>query len=305
MRDDDLALLVGHLELAVLSDFRVTNIAFAGDFRGADGFFAFDPRGLGFALGFLAALGNFGLLGGFEGFNLFFLLNARFFLVADDLELLAFCFHRGAAYGDIGLCINRGPLFLRGSNNFGQAAHTDRVKGVIFVERLKRGLVKRGQGHGFQRQAVFGEVFGHSVLHLLHKVRAVFVQLVHRHLSRHGAQAVNELTFDHFAKLADIECPSTKSLGRASDAFIGWGHRDIEFHANVHPHAVFGDQRAIVAPLHLKAQGFHVYRADFMQQRDHEDAAVHDDFLAARAGAHEADFSGGAFVKPRQNEADE
>lgn len=110
--DDDLVFLVGDFEFVVFGDFGIVNIVFVCDFRGVDGFFVFDLCGFGFMLGFFVVLGDFGFLGGFEGFDFFFLLNVGFFFVVDDLEFFVFCFYCGVMYGDIGFCINCGLFFF-------------------------------------------------------------------------------------------------------------------------------------------------------------------------------------------------
>ena len=142
-------------------------------------------------------------------------------------------------------------------------------------------------------------------MNLLHKLGAILVQLIHGHTGRDRAQTIDQLTFDHLTQLFDVKCAITQGLSRAADAFIRRVDRDVEFHANIHTHPVFGDQCAIIAALHFQAQGLHVDRAHLMHQRDHKDTAVHDHFFPAGPCFHKADFARGALVETVQHHADE
>src|SRR3546814_4411199 len=57
-------------------------------------------------------------------------------------------------------------LFLVGGDHLGQSAQTDRVEGIVVVDRGKRRLVETPQRHRFQGQAVLRQAFGHQALHL-------------------------------------------------------------------------------------------------------------------------------------------
>ena len=186
--DDNLTFLIG--------DFQFT---FLGDFRGANGLFTGNPRPFGFTTGIFAACGDFGLLRGAQRFHLLRLFDARLFFVLFDDQLLALGLHRGAAHGDVGFGVDGSAFFLGQGNHLGQFAHTNGVKGVVFIQSLEGCLVQRGQRDGFKRQTVLQQVLGYSVLHFLNKDRAVFMQFVHRHLGRNSTQTVDQFTFDHFA----------------------------------------------------------------------------------------------------------
>lgn len=197
--DDDLALLLGHLQFALLGDLGLADLAFAGDLGGAHLFFPGDPGLFGGAHAFLAAGGDFRALGGLHGLDLLDLGDRGALFLLLDGEFLTLRFHRGAAHGDLGLGVDLGALLLGLGDDLRQLAHPHGVEGVVLVERLERRLIERRERDRFKAEAVLGQVFGDGILHLLHEIRPVFVQLVHGHARGHGTQAVDQLALDHLA----------------------------------------------------------------------------------------------------------
>ncbi len=129
------------------------------------------------------------------------------------------------------------------------------------------------------------------------------MKTIHGHLSGHGTQTVDQLAFDHLTQLLDVKGAITQRLRGARDALFSRHHRDVEFDTHVDTHPVFGDKRGLTAALHLKAQSLHVDRADFVQQRYDDDAAIHNDLFATRAGFHQADLARGASIKAAKYKA--
>ena len=280
-------------------------IPILGDLGRADGFLPHDPGAFALLFGLFLLLGDLGLLGRAQAFQFLNLGDLCLLLIPFDTQLAALGLHRGLTDSDLGLGVDLGALFLGLGDDLRQFPHTDSVKGVVFIKRVKRGLVQSGQRDRFQLKPVFQQIFGYCILNFLHEFRAVLVQLVHGHLRSHRTQTVHQLTFDHLAKLIDVEGPVAQCLGRAADAFDRGVDRDIEFHADIDAHPILGNQGRIRGALNLKPQGLHVDRADLVQQGHNDGAAVHDDLLAARAGLDEADLPRGPLVKPPKDQANQ
>jgi hypothetical protein len=97
---------------------------------------------------------------------------------------------------DAGVLLDIVAQLLARLDLLGQLGQTFGVEGVVGVEVLDAGLVEPGQRDRFQLQPVHRQIVGGDLLHLLHEVGALFVQLVHGHARRDRTQRIDELAFD-------------------------------------------------------------------------------------------------------------
>ncbi len=229
------------------------------------------------------------------------LVDLRLLLLQVNLQASPRGLHGGAPDGNIGLGINLRPLFFACGNHLGQLAHAHGVKGVVFVQILKRCLIQRGQRDRIQVQSIAGQRVNQRLTHIVHKLTAVFVQFVHGKTRGHGPHRVNQFAFYQLLQLGRVKCAVAQGLRRARDALFGCRDRQIKLRAHVHAQPVVGDERFFGASHHFKAQRLHVHARDLVEPRKRERPAIHDHLAPADAGAHQTDLARGTLVKLGQN----
>ena len=103
---------------------------------------------------------DFRQLRGGKGFDLLLLGDFGAAFLELDFKPLVRCLHRGAAYGHFAFGIDRGAFLFRCGDHFGQSAHADGVKGVVFVKGRERRLIERGERDRIEMQAISRQGFG-------------------------------------------------------------------------------------------------------------------------------------------------
>ncbi len=223
--------------------------------------FGAGARGLVGNVAFLAELGF--LLGALDGEGLLaglqVLLRDRHFIVADD---------------GVALLLARLRDLLQAGEAFG-------VEIVLRIEEGDVGLVELGQRYGFQLEAVRFDVGFHRRLHVLDEIAALLLQLEDLHGGGDRAQAVDELGLDLLAQLLGIVGQIAQRLGCECDALRIRPHADVELGADVDTQPVLGDQRILLAALHLQPQRLEIDPCGGMEDRQHHGAAVEHHLLAA------------------------
>ncbi len=264
----------------------------------------FDFRFIGFAGTRGFGLRNQCCLLGFRVGDFALLRQRGKFFFAGDVEFLARCFEILGAYLDFGLLLDVVALLAARLRFFRQTGETFGIEGIVRIEESLVGLVQTGQRHRFQFQAVLFQIFCHRILHCLHEVTALVLQFLHRHGGGSRAQCIDEFVFDQFLQRVRIFGALAERLCRGADGFGSLldAHEKAGHHVDAHP--VFGDETAFVAATHFQLQGIHVDQDDFVEDRQHDCAAIRDHLLSAQAGTHEGQLLGRAFVQARENQAD-
>ncbi|MNE04516.1 hypothetical protein D3C80_970530 [compost metagenome] len=234
--------------------------------------------------------------------DLALLLQLGVFLVARDFERAALGLQVLGADLDLGVLFDVVAQFFAQLDLLRQPRQTFGVKGVQRVEMLHRRLIEARQRDGFQFQTVLQQVLGRHLLHLLNKVRPLLMQFGHGQFGCDRAQGVDELTLDQFFQLFRMHGAQAQGLGRRGDGVSAGLNPHIELGQHVDAHPVLGDQRLLITALNRQTQGVHIDRNGLVQDRQDQGAAVHDDLLAAEAGADKGRFLGGALVQPRKDQ---
>ena len=222
-------------------------------------------------------------------------------LLFGNLQLLPLRLEILALHRNLGLLFNVVAFLAAHFDLLRQQGEPLRVKGVLRIQVVAAGLIQAGERHTFQFEAVFQQVLGHRHLHLLHKIDALFVQLLHGHLRGDGAECVDELAFHQFFQVLRLHGALPKCLGRIGNGLLGRLHADVKFRLDVSPHAIVGDQCLFVDPLHLEPQGVHVHGNGVMHDRQDQSAAVEHHPLTAQSGTDKGDFFGRALVQTRHH----
>jgi len=228
----------------------------------------------------------------------------RELLIFLDGELLARGIQVFGAHLHLGVLLHVVALLAARFSLLGQAGQTFRVKSVVRVEELFVGLVQAGQRHGLQLQAILLQVFGHGVLHGLHKVSALVLQLLDGHGSGGCAQRIDELVFHQLLEFIGAHRAGAQRLCGNADRLGRLLHAHEESGRHVHPHPVFGDQAFALAALHFELERVHVDQHALMEDGQHDGATIHDHLLAPQARAHKGRFFGGSLVQPGKDDAD-
>ena len=174
------------------------------------------------------------------------------------------------------------------------------VEGVGAVEKFEVGLIEIDDRDALELEAVLREAFQRHRLDPMGIILALLMHLLERHLRGDGSQRRGEAPFQQVARAVRLQGSPAQRLRGEADGFARRADLDEELGDDVDAHAVLGDQRLSLAPLHLDAHHRHVDRRDVVQHRNDESAAAHDDFLAAEPGAHERRLLGRALVEPAQ-----
>ena len=132
----------------------------------------------------------------------------------------------------------------------------------------------------------------------LDKVGAFFVQGLHVHAGGHGAQGIDEFTLEDLAQFLGMQGLAAETLGSLGDRFRVLFHADKELGFHIGTDAVEGDERLIIGPLHLEAEGHHVDGRDLLENGQHDGAPVRDDLLPAEARPDEGTFLAGSDIEP-------
>ena len=170
---------------------------------------------------------------------------------------------------------------------------------------LDTGLVQTRQRYGLKFQAVHGEVVGGDLLHLLHEVCALFVQLVHGHARGDRAQRVDELALDQVLQHFGLHRALAQRLRGHGDGLAVGLHADVKLRLHVDAQPVERDQRFPIPTHHAQHQRVHVDGHGLVEDREHQRAPVHHDLFAADAGPHECDFLRGAAIHLQQEDDDD
>ena len=128
----------------------------------------------------------------------------------------------------------------------------------------------------------------------------MLVDLLHRHLRGDGAHRVDEAALDEIAQALRVERAVAERARGGRDRLGGRNDAQEEFDDHLDPHAVAGDERAFARAPHLDAQGVHADFGDVVDDRQHQRAAAHHHFLAAKSGSHEGEVLRGMAIKPVQ-----
>ncbi len=251
-----------------------------------------DAGQFGAAAAFGAELGHLGFAFGTQPFDLAALQDFGFFLLTLDDQHLLDGIKLALPHRHIGIGFDGGALLLVGGHHFGQAAQTHGVEGIVIVDGGKGCLVKAAQGHGFQAQAVLRQAFGHQRLHFAHIAAAIFMQVIHGFACRHALHRVNQAAFDQIGQILRPECLAAQSLGGGGDAIGGGCHPHGQFHFDINPQAVAGDQRLGAVARHFDARGLHIDFGNLMQERQRQAATIHHHALAAGTGADQGGVAG-------------
>jgi hypothetical protein len=254
---------------------------------------------------------RFGFLGGGLGAgrgglvgNVALLRQLRFLLLALDLQRLLLGFEILLRDRDLGVADGQVALLPLGLGDARQRGQALGVEGVVGIEILGVGLVEAGERGAFQLQAVQQQVGRHCLLHRLHELGALFLQIGQRHGRRDRAQRVDELGFDQLTQLLGVVGAIAEGLGGECDRLGVRLHADIELDADVDAHAILGDHGVDFLALHLEAQGLQVDPSKRLEHRQHQRAAVQHDLLSPEAGADIGDVLGGPAVEPADDGAD-
>ncbi len=304
-RHGDARLLAGDVELA-----------FALNLARGDGLLGVDVgllhRLLGgdlglaaFALALGALAGDAGLLRGLRHLDGLLLLELGLGLDLAHGQRLALHLEVLLLDGEAGVLLDVVSLLALALGDLGELGETLRVKGVGLLEKLARGLVELGERHGLELETVAAQILGHGLLHLHDELDALLVQLVHRERGGHGAESVHELALKLAGEFVGAEGAMAERLGRDHDVVHRLGHAHVELGAHIDAQTVAGDQRVLVAALHLEAERLQVDLGDLLEERQHEGAAVGDDLAAAPAGAHERALGIGLSVELGDHRADQ
>ena len=290
-------------------------------------------REIGFDLSGVARLVGFGLLVGDRQF----LLDAVFGFVLHRglLDLRGLRAHRSGLVGDVALLrqfrlalggfdgqrglpgdeVLLGDVDLGGADDLvalllafpgdlGQRRQTVGVEEIARVEMLDVALVEPGQRHRFELEAVVLDVGADRFLHRLDEGRALLLQLFEVHGGGDRTKTVDEFRLDQLAQFAGIVGAAAQRLrGERDRRGIGFDAH-VEFGADVDAHAVLGDQRIRAAARDFEPQRLQVDRGRRVENRQHERAAVEDDFLAAEAGADIGFVTGRTAVEFCKQETD-
>ena len=126
------------------------------------------------------------------------------------------------------------------------------------------------------------------------------MQFFHSHVSRCGAQCVDEFTFYQFPQLIGLHGAQAQGA-RSSCNRLGIGHHaHIELGNHIDAHAVFGDQPLVAAARHFEAQGVHVDRNHVVHDGQHKRTPVEHHLLPAHTGAYKGALFGATQVQPVQ-----
>ena len=131
----------------------------------------------------------------------------------------------GLAHRNIGIGFDFGALFLVAGDDFGQSAHADGVKGVVFIEGRERRLVEADEGDGFEFQAVLGHAGAENAGHFAHESGAAFMQFVHRLCRHNRLNCIDKTALEEVLDLIGIERAGAQGLGGGGDAFDASGRR--------------------------------------------------------------------------------
>jgi hypothetical protein len=112
LRDHDLPLLVGDLDLAFLLDLRLVHRAGAGDLGLLDLLLAADARAFLLGFGQFARPRDLGHLSRLQKLDLLLAGDTRLFLLAVDLHLQPLGLHRRAAHRHFGLGVDLRAFFF-------------------------------------------------------------------------------------------------------------------------------------------------------------------------------------------------
>ena len=288
--NSDLLFLAGKFERLFLGDAGLFDGAISLDLLAVNELLGLDPRLFRFLLTQRLFARDFSRLFRAAHFNFAFLLEPRKFGVTRNDHRLTLGLEILRLDLDAGFLLDVVAGLLAQFDLLGQLGETLGIKGIIGVEMLDRGLVETGERHALQLQAVHGEIDRRNLLHFLDKFAALFMQLVHRHARRHGAQGVDKFALDQFLERFGIHGAHAERLGSDRDGLRVRLHADVKFRLHVDAQPIQRDERIGIFPLDRQAHRVHVDRHGFMKDRQHQRAAIHHHLLTAKAGAHEPDF---------------
>ena len=141
------------------------------------------------------------------------------------------------------------------------------------------------QRNRFELEAVVLDVGADRVLHRLDEGRALFLEFLEVHGGGDRTKPVDEFRLDQFAQFGGVVGAIAERLrGERDRGGVGLD-AEIEFGADIDAHAILGDQRIRATAGDLQPQRLQVDRGRGMENRQHEGAAVQNDFLPAETGA--------------------
>jgi hypothetical protein len=165
----------------VCAIFSLLDHAIGFDLRAVDLPLGGNPRLVRLALPLGLLLSDFGILRGAAHFHLTLLLEAGELGVAGNLEAAAGGVEVLGFDLDAGLLLDVVARLSAQLDLFGELGEPLGVKRVVGVEVIDRCLVEPGQRDGFKLEPVHRQIGRRDLLHFLHELRALLVELVHRH----------------------------------------------------------------------------------------------------------------------------
>ena len=173
----------------------------------------------------------------------FFLRNAQLALCSVQL---------GLTYRNFGLCFYRCAFFFVGGNHFRKFSHPYSVKGVVFVQCMKRRLIQTCDGDCFQKKTVFGQFHRKLFRHLAAVFAAVVLQAVHRIFGGNRHQRVHEFAFKRVAEVRCTKGFSAQCLSGCRNPFDVRCNPHVKFSSKIYAQSVRSDDRLWAKPSNFK-----------------------------------------------------
>ena len=200
-------------------------------------------------------LGDLGPLFGPAHRDLLFLGKTGVVALPVDLQGKLLGFQVLVADLDQGVLLDVVAALLARLDLFGQPRQSLRVEGVGGIEDTDIGLVQAGERDRLHLQSVVGQYVLDQALDLFDVTTPLLLHLVHRHAGGHAAQRIDEAALDQFLEGLGIHGPPTQRLRRRGHRFAVRTNSQKEVSYDLHPHAVFRDERRGAGTPHLQAQG--------------------------------------------------